>query len=272
MLKSTTMNGLVLVLLAACGPGDLRDASTPPGGEGEGEGEWRGGEGEGGADGADAVYAHSDSTLYRLDPQTLGVTQVAPFEWPDPQLPDVMTDLAINEDGLLVGISFTAVYTVDAESARCTKLADLDREFNGLSFVQDGSDERLLATAIDGSVYQLDPQTGMSTSIGSFGNDLGSSGDLVSVEGFGTVATAKSMDSWNDLLVRIDPQTGAATPIGDTGVVDIWGLGFWANRVYGFTGWNELVVIDPETGAATVQETGEVPWYGAGVTTAAPLI
>jgi hypothetical protein len=32
------------------------------------------------------------------------------------------------------------------------------------------------------------------------------------------------------------------------------------------------VLIDVHTGAATIQQSGQVSWWGAGVTTSAPLI
>ena len=72
--------------------------------------------------------------------------------------------------------------------------------------------------------------------------------------------------------MRVDPATGAATVIGDTGVSGIWGLGFWGNRFYGFTSDGDFVLIDPQSGATRVQESAEVSWYGAGVTTVAPVL
>ena len=92
-------------------------------------------------------------------------------------------------------------------------------------------DEVLVASALDGSFYRIDPTTGASTPIGNYGNGLTSSGDIVSVRGFGTVATVKQNGVGNDWLARVDPSSGAATPIGDTGVTNIWGVGFWKNQV-----------------------------------------
>src|SRR3972149_3519382 len=51
-----------------------------------------------------AVYAHSASELYRVDPDTFAVTLVGPFQWPS--VADQMTDIAIDKDGNMVGISF----------------------------------------------------------------------------------------------------------------------------------------------------------------------
>ncbi|RMH40140.1 MAG: hypothetical protein D6689_14615 [Deltaproteobacteria bacterium] len=94
----------------------------------------------------------------------------------------------------------------------------------------------------------------------------------MSVAGFGTVATVKQGGAGTDLLARVDPTTGAATVIGDTGVADIWGVGFWGNRVFGFTDDGQFVLLDPATGAATLVDSGSVRWWGAAVTTSVPVI
>lgn len=220
------------------------------------------------------VYAHSASELYRVDPVTLEVQLVGPLLWPADIAVDWLTDLAVDADGDLVGISFTRVYDVDPATGVCTKLADLTGSFNGLSFVPAGvldpGAETLVAAAVDGTLWRLEAATGVATAIGAYGAGLGSSGDTVSVAGFGTVATVKNGPSPTDWLATVDPATGAATLVGDTGVTDIWGLGYWGGQVYGFTATNQFVVIDVATGVATVVETGAVTWWGAGVTTAAP--
>jgi hypothetical protein len=184
-----------------------------------------------------------------------------------------MTDIALDELGQMVGISFGSLYQVDPETADCTYVADLDRDFNGLSYLPaPGGGERLVGAALDGTLWVLDPQSGSSTSLGQFGGSLGSSGDLVFVTGLGAYATATSFDSGSDLLVRVDPDTGAADVVGETGFTNIWGLGFWGSRFYGFTDEGDFLLIDPQSGAAQLQEGGSVPWYGAGVTTIAPVL
>jgi hypothetical protein len=137
----------------------------------------------------------------------------------------------------------------------------------------DGSGaEILVGTTADGSVYRIDSQTGEVTQIGSFGGGLTSSGDVVSVIGFGTVATVKKPGGAHDYLASLDTGNGQATLIGDTGFVDIWGLGFWKGQIYGFTSEGQFVLIDPTTGGASLQQQGQVGFWGAGVTTVAPAI
>ena len=221
-----------------------------------------------------AVYAHSSSQLFKIDPDTLDVTLVAAFDWPSGS--DEMTDIALDKDANMVGISYGTVYAVNKDTAACTRLASLDRSFNGLSFVpadEVGTGvETLVGAALDGSVWRIDKTTGASTLIGNYSGGMTSSGDIVSVTSFGTVATVKSGLGGTDKLVRVNANTGVATLIGDTGVTDIWGLGFWKDKVYGFTDYKEFVLIDIHTGVAELVKTGTVEWWGAGVTTSAPYI
>ena len=257
-------------LLAACGPATTADEiPVAP--------DARPGSRDAAPSGGDvAVYAHSADSLYRIDPETLSVTLVAAFNFPD--LFGQMTDIALDQSGQMIGISFDTVYSVDKTTAVCTFIAQLDRPFNGLSFVPvseiDGAtSEVLVGAAEEGTLHRLDPATGVSTRIGSYGGDYTSSGDIVSVAGFGTVAPAKSFAAASDLLVRVNPMTGAVTPIGETGVTNIWGLGFWGDKVYGFTEDKQFVLIDVTTGRATkVSSSASVSWWGAGVTTAAAVI
>lgn len=223
--------------------------------------------------GTDRVYAHSGTALFKVDPDTLLVSKVADFGWP--ALPDQMTDIALDKLGRMIGISFDKVYSVDPDTAQCTYLAPLSRQFNGLSFiapeVAEGQ-EYLMATALDGSVFEINPQTGQSRTVGSFGGGLTSSGDLVSVKGFGTVATVKLPMGSSDWLAKVDPVSGSAQVIGETGFGDVWGLGFWKGKVYGFCEGGDFILIDVQSGAGTLVSPSANAWWGAGVTTEAPLI
>lgn len=221
------------------------------------------------------VFAHSSSQLYSVDPETLSVTLVGNFVWPNGD--NSMTDIAIDRAGRMLGISFGEIYSVDPATATTTLLASLQDSFNGLSFVPTNpsnpeSPEVLIGASTTGLVYEIDPMTGVSTEAGAYGGTYISSGDIVSVTGFGTVATAKDGVSPTDLLVRIDPQNGyEATLIGDTGVTDIWGLGFWKDQVYGFSNAAGFVLIDTTTGVASSAGQSNISWWGAGVTTSAPV-
>lgn len=219
------------------------------------------------------VFAHSSDSLYTLNPRTLGVVRVGPFLWPSDGNDHRMTDIAVNAAGDIWGITFGALYRVDPMTARCTYVADFaGSTVNGLSFIPAdefiGGAEQLIAADRSGIVYRVDTVTGRATQYGSFGNGVGSSGDIVSVLNAGTFATVVS--GGLEYLARINPQTGAATLIGQTFQSETWGLGYWRGSVYGFTSSGLVVLIDIETGRATPEQRTGPPWWGAGVTTLAP--
>jgi hypothetical protein len=270
---------LALAFLIGCGPGNKIDHQPDARVEGDG-----GAPLVDAAPSADAtptfqgvIYAHSNSDLYTVDPDTLQISHVGPFIWPASIVDDVMTDIAVDHDGNITGVSFDKVYSVDHLTVMCTYLAPLTEQFNGLSYVPsmaiDGTpgNDVLVGATLAGDLWRVDPTTGATTLIGNYNGGFTSSGDIVSVDGFGTVATAKSTGQ-NDVLVRIDPTSGTATLIGDTGFIDIWGLGYWKNKIYGFLSTDQFVIIDPMTGAGTLVTTATVNWWGAGVTTSAPII
>jgi len=264
---------MVLALAAACGS---HGRAAPDASSGGGSADAS----TGGSDSSPQqvfVYAHSSSTLYRVDPDTLAISMVGDFGWPS-SVPDQMTDIAIDKTGKMIGVSFTSVYEVDSGTAKTTLLSSsLDGQFNGLSFVPASQlggtgDDVLVGTDNgDGKVYRIDPMTGAATQVGDMGGTFVSSGDLVAVAGFGTVQTVTGAP--NDQLVRLAPNSFAATAIGTgTGYGQIWGVAFWKNKIYGFTNNGEFLLIDPNTGAGQLVSSNGVHWWGAAVTTLAPVI
>lgn len=225
----------------------------------------------------DKVYAHSADTLFEVDPNDLTVNIVAPFGWPSGYAFEQMTDIALDEAGHMVGVSFYHVFAVDKVTAACTHLAPLSGSgFNGLSYVEgvgvDPGVPTLVGVDQAGSYVVIDPATGQSTNVGSYGGGHGSSGDLVFVRGAGAFATADHASYASDVLVRIDPSSGAATVIGETGFQDIWGLAYWGGQVFGFTDSGQFLLIDTDTGQSTLVESTAYAFWGAGVTTVAPIV
>lgn len=263
-----------IAMCMACGGPTRGRADGGPGGPG-GDAPGNGNADASPPPGSASIYAHTSTSLYRVDPDTYAVTKVGDFDFsPFEQ----MTDLAIDSTGQMVGVSFGAVYRVDPVTAHVTELSSsLAQQFNGLSFVpaaalgMTGADVLIGTDTGDGNVYKVDPMTGAVTQVGSMGGSFTSSGDLVSVDGFGTVQTVPG--ATHDVLVRLAPGTFAATPIGtDTGFDHIWGVGFWKNKVFGFTDTGQLITINPTTGVGTAVASGGPSWWGAAVTTTAPVI
>lgn len=233
------------------------------------------------------VYAHSGGTLYRIDTVNLGTVQVGAMTGLGTQS---LTDLAIDKNDHMVGITLDKLYSIDPASGNVTLIKDLSQSasgFTSLSFVpqdlNDPASADILVSANDqGDVYQIDQSQGTATKLGSYGTvALGkviSSGDLIGVRGLGIYATVDVGMQANDYLAMIDPVTWRATPLGaGTGFKNIFGLGYWAGKFYGFvddktTHTGKIITIDPSTGAGTEVLSANIEWYGAGVTTDAPVI
>ncbi len=220
------------------------------------------------------ILAHTDTSLFGMDTDTLEIQHIGDFN-----TGEIMTDIAVDSNGDVLGISFESVFRIDPNTAQVEKLSTLSgsSNYNGLSFVpnpNDSNQEILIAVAIGGVVRRIDPQTGDNTWTGDYGPLLTSSGDIVHVDGFGMVATVDDRtEGTTTALARIDPLSFSATIIGYTNHTGIWGLGFWGDTVYGFTRDNEIIGIDPQTGSSwNIKQTHGLSWFGAGVTTRALVI
>ncbi len=219
-----------------------------------------------------AVYAHSATALWKVNPASLEMTWVGDFKLPTGGTIAGITDLAIDKDNVMIAVGYENIYKVDPATAELTFLSSASVGLNALTFVPGPPEaaERLIGAGSFGEILEIDPVTGATKMLGDIGGNWTVSGDLVSVVGLGTLATIS--EGVTDHLAWLDPIDFHATPIGDTGVNDIWGLGYWHNRVYGFTAWKEFVLIDPKTAETKVIDDAPVEFYGAGVSTVAPLI
>jgi hypothetical protein len=275
---------LALVLgCASCGPGGRTAADAPPASDSPVAADA----------GPDAlvpdfskVYAHSGTQLYRVDTITLAPQLVGPISGLGTQS---LTDLAIDGDDRMLGVTLDKLYELDPATGAATLVTELMLDgFTSLCFVptdlnNPNSPEELIAANDQGAVYRIDQVTGAATLIGDYGTTangkIRSSGDIVAISGFGLYATVTIGDTLSDpdYLARIDPVTWAATPLGiGTDYDRIFGLGFWRGTIYGFvdtsTTTGAFISLDPNTGASTLLEAGAIRWYGAGVTTDAPII
>jgi hypothetical protein len=234
------------------------------------------------------VYAHSGQMLYRLDTATLTPVLVGPFGLSSGSI----TDIAVDKDDRMLGVGLSNIYTIDIDTGAATLLTPVTgiSDLTSLSFVpldlaNPDSAERLVAATAQGDVVEINQTTGATTVLGNYGvtaaggEQIRSSGDIVAITGFGIYATVTvgSPLSNPDYLAQINPTTWAATLIGGGTPYDkIFGVGFWRNKLYGFVdtgaGTGAIIEIAINTGVATPVNTGNIQWFGAGVTTDAPII
>jgi hypothetical protein len=275
---ATVRIGFVVGLVAACGAGGH--------GAGDDSGiDAPGSASDGGMD-ISLVYAHSGTMLYRVDSTSFTTVAIGPFNIDGESL----TDLAVDKNEHIVGITLDRLYSIDSTTGSATLIKSLSQSatgFTSLSYIptdltDPNSADILVSANDDGAVYQIDATTGSAKQIGSYGmsgsNKIASSGDLIGVRDLGIYATVDvGNQQTNDYLAKIDPATWQATLIGSgTGFAKIFGLGFWAGTIYGFVDGGDnagkMITIDSTTGVGTLVNSGTVEWYGAGVTTDAPII
>lgn len=215
------------------------------------------------------VYAETATDLYQVDPVALTQQHLCAFSG----VSGAVNDIAVDASGVLYALTSTTLYRVDPTTCAGTQVATIAGaiNFNGLSFLADG---RLIAVDDTGAVDQIDPATGAVSSVGSYGGNLGSSGDLVAIASGEVYATAHDNSGavTDDILVKLDPANGfAAARVGTiTGFRQIYGLGYWAGVLYGFDASGQVSKIDPATGAASLAINNALVWYGAGTTPLAP--
>jgi hypothetical protein len=274
---------LAVVILGACDPVDRDTGADAPAAP------------DASIDAAPAVdnsrvYAHSGAMLYRLNNLTLAAMPIGPLTGIGTQN---LLDLAIDKDDHFIGITRDTVYRIDPATGAATLVKNLEQTaqgFTSLSFApadfdNPASPDILVSANDQGQVFRIDLTGTQATAtlIGSYGSAAGgkivSSGDLIAVRGFGIFATVDIGTGTMDYLARIDPKTWKATPLGTgTGFDKIFGLGYWNGRIYGFVDdgfpatTGRIIDIDPSTGRGLLISSASIRWFGAGVSTAAPIL
>jgi hypothetical protein len=219
--------------LAACG-GSSRDGfdSSDAGGassSGGSSGGLGGGDAASGSDagaGVTLLYAHTDTTLFQLDPAHLDQPPqtVGDFDCVGTgQAAKTMTDLAVARDGKLYGVSEGAAFplTIQGSTVHCDATWSLPQtKFYGLTVAPVNTveaDEVLIAADGNGGLWRIDATSGTPTQVGTLGTDPKTnqpwalSGDIVfmanngSPIGFATVRTCpKGNCTTTDTLIEVD--------------------------------------------------------------------
>ncbi|HJN76604.1 MAG TPA: hypothetical protein QGF58_21925 [Myxococcota bacterium] len=198
------------------------------------------------------VYANTSTTLYRLDEEELSTLG----DFSEDGVPvDGMTDIAIDREGLVVGGTFDAIYTIDAETAELTHVCDTDIVMYALAFSSDG---RLFAGG-DNVIEEID-LSDCSGSVLTTSQYL-TSGDLVGLPDGYLYWTVEGDDG--DELVRLDPDNGFSQWVGVIGVERLFGLGFTNDELFGFSADGTIVAVDPDTAETFETSTQGPGWWGA---------
>ena len=234
--------------------GGANDSGTITGGDGGGLVEGDGG----GTTGTTLFYAHTDTTLYSLDPTNVSATptKIGDFDCITGSGDSKsMTDIGVAKDGSLYGVSQGAAYplTISGSNVHCAATWPLPNSsknsFYGLTVAPENTvaaAEVLIAADSSGKLWQIDANTGATTQVGTFGSDpangrtWGLSGDIVfmanggSPIGFATVRTCPSGGGscdTTDTLIQIDvSQVHAGTQVVTKSVQGPVNKGSWCTN------------------------------------------
>jgi len=253
------------------------------------------------------VYVNTQDSLFYIDPgQSDELVLVGKFTGPCTE-GSGFYDIALDQDRRMIGIAQEGLYWIDTDTAECTYAFQFPPDsprFFALSYVKGvdsahpDKDELIGASGTDGEWVLIDfPGEAISDVFIHLGYyDPGfyrwrSSGDIVSFQvgpnQYKTYATVRCeaytdppSECDSDWLVEVDPENGQAHPIGKTGFQQIYGLGFWGDRLYGFTNCHmdqqtgecgppggDYITIDLQTGAGTLKQHFDSSFWGAGNTT-----
>jgi hypothetical protein len=190
-----------------------------------------------------------DKQVYDIDPASGALSVVTPIVFPE-----LINSMDVSENGLSVVHARTSGTTstrtiqyLDACTGTLTMIGPHGATaFGGIAF---GPDGRLFGIGSGDVLYELDLTTGLATSVGPLGIDIGTSGlawDCTNQRMFGA-------DGNQDRVFEVDLVTGAATRVRSTGV-PFSSVGIEYDRasglLYAATG-TALYTIEPSTGAST---------------------
>jgi hypothetical protein len=226
------------------------------------------------------VYAHTDTTLYSVNPMSKAVTMIGPMVGTsDSSTDSTITDLAVDATGGVWVNSETVLYKANLPSSgtgtvTLTKVTTIGSgtRFYALAFAPpgalDASNETLVAGDEDGSLWSINTTSGAATNLGNFGTDPGNtsntlelSGDIVfyndsndNPTGLATIRscpTGSSSGCGADFLAGVDMTklkaayngTAQTTLLGGVygGSSSSLGNGTGYHDVFGLGAWNSTV-------------------------------
>lgn len=193
----------------------------------------------------------SSGNLYKVNTATGAATFIG-------NMGTVMTDIAFSPSGSLFGVTFTDLYRIDPNTGASTLIGSLGvNDSNALEFDLNGT----LFMASFGSTLlrTVDTTTGATTVVGDMG--VSSSGDLAFDPSSGKLFL--SARSFQDVLYLIEPSTAASTMVGDIGFVNVYGMDFYGNTLFGLTIGGYLISINTTSGAGTLVANTGVAALGA---------
>ncbi len=203
-----------------------------------------------------AVYANTSDTLYEVNPATGEATEIGQFHQ-GTEVVEYFVDIAIDLAGHMYGGTFDALYRIDPDTAEVTKVCDIDVNMMALTFTSMGE----LIAGGDDIITRIDLGSCDSEELVS-SSPYTTSGDLVGLPD-GYLYWTVFGDGDGDELVRVDPDDGSAAWMGTIGHEKLFGLGYHAGQLYGFSSNGSIVEISPSDAGGDLVCVANQGWWGA---------
>ncbi|MEL6349204.1 MAG: hypothetical protein AAFV53_39235 [Myxococcota bacterium] len=191
------------------------------------------------------IYLNEPDALWSWDPDDNELTFIGGFTDAFGLL-NGMTDIAINNDGQMLGCASDTLYAINPETAEVAEIGPVLDEnglmlgLTGLTFVGDDA----LVGAGPG-LRELDPITGETLQVLPGTGLYSTSGDVVGLPDEQLYWSVTH--GGDDEIIVVNPESGQIGSLGSSSVERLYGMGYYDETLYGFTeagDWLELNVSD----------------------------
>jgi len=173
----------------------------------------------------------------------------------------MLTDIAIDAEGKLFGVSDKFLYSLDPDGGTPTLIGPVANYPLALGFGPDGTLYSAgTTTSAEYVIFTIDPTTGADTFLAPFPFGYQVSGDVAVI---GRTLYATAAGGSEDELATLDLDTLAGNIVGPIGFGCVYGLAAQSGELYGFTCAGQIIRIDPTTAVGTLVSTPGESFSGA---------
>jgi len=200
------------------------------------------------------IYVNTGNELYSFVPDTSALTLIGEFKVGQQKIENI-TDIAINHNGQMFGITIDSLYQIIPRTAEMSFIRSLSKEYMGLTFL---GDNNLIAagSSLDIiSIYNDDVNVIIPEGI------FETSGDIVGLPDNLIYWTVRGDNEDQLISVNLSGAIEKWSKVENTS--GIYGIGYANDELYGFTKDNTVIIIDPLN--ANVKDEKELngSWWGA---------
>ena len=207
------------------------------------------------------MYAHTGSELFSVDPEPpYTVTPVSTFFLASGDPAPNITDLAVNLQGAMYGVSTNGVWQIAPATGELEAVLETQDEFFvALTFLTNG----MLLAGSNGDLIQIALSPPAMEVISAFPEGWEWDGDMVGLPDGLLYCAVKGVDDDDASLMVYDADADSVVSTAPTGHTRLFGVGYGQGTLFGFTDGGDILTIDGVDGAATVVSSPGHTFWGA---------